>query len=209
MFYLEASDMEATLRFGDVIQGFPICFPKIDIPSHKYDFQITVSAPRYAVVLSPCCSIKDKVLAVAPLKQLENKLFVNQYLADDPTRINIKIPAEKSVPPSVWETMDVGEKTNRMAEGDAYVFLDEFVYAPNDLLPQYTISRKGGNIQTGFYVVDFRDSIKIACDRIERRYSPDAAKVLQLSVETRHLMRQKIVSFYERVPDEDAALLAS
>jgi len=80
MFYLEASEMEAILRFGDVIQGFPICFSVIDKPSHESDFHITVSAPSYAVVLSPCCSIKDKVLSLAPLKQLENKIFVNPYL---------------------------------------------------------------------------------------------------------------------------------
>jgi hypothetical protein len=105
--------------------------------------------------------------------------------------------------------MNPGEKANRIAKGNAYVFADEFVYAPNALLPQYVVHIKGGNLETGFYVVDFRDSIKIACDQIQRRYSPEAAKVLQLSVETRNFMRQKIADFYQRVPDEDAALLAS
>lgn len=209
MFYLDRSQMEATLRFGDIIQGFPICFSVIDKPSHQSNFNITVSAPNYAVVLSPCCSIKDKVLAVAPLKQLENKLFANEYLAKDPTRINIKIPAQKSVSALAWEKMDTLEKMNRMAKGDAYVFADEFVYAPNALLPEYPINRKGEKFKTGFYVVDFRDSIRIVCDHIQRQYSPDAAKVLQLSVETRDLMRRKIADFYQRIPDEDAAILAS
>lgn len=209
MFYLDSSQMEAVLRFGDVIQGFPICFSVIDKPSHQSDFNITVSAPTYAVVLSPCCSIKDKVVAVAPLKQLENKLFANSYLAEDPTRINIKIPAEKSVPSSAWEKMDPGKKANHMVKGAAYVFQDKFIYAPNDLLPKYTINRREGNIETGCYAVDFRDSIKIGCDHIGRQYSPDAAKVLQLTVETRDLLRRKIVDFYQRIPDEDRAILAS
>lgn len=209
MFYLDSSQMDAILRFGDVIEGFPICFAVIDKPSHRSDFNITVSAPTYAVVLSPCCSIKDKVLAVAPLRQLENKLFVNPYLAEDPTRINIKIAAEKSVPPFAWEKMESGEKANRMAKGEAYVFADEFVYAPNALLPEYTINRKDGKIKTSFYFVDFRDSIKISCDRIKQQYSPEAAKLLQLTIETRDLMRRKIADFYQRIPDEDAAILAS
>jgi len=209
MFYIDVSQIEEVLRFGDVIQGFPICFSVIDQPSNQLDYNITVSAPNYAIVLSPCCSIEDKKVAIAPLKQLENKIFANPYLSEDPTRINIKIPAEKSVPPIAWETMDPGEKANRLAKGEAYVFVEKFVYAPSQLFADFTISRKEGNIKTRYYVVDFRDSIKVACNLIERRYSPGAAKVLQLSVETRELMRRKIASFYQRVPDEDAAILAS
>jgi hypothetical protein len=209
MFYLDSPQMEAALRFGDVIQGFPICFSVIDNPLYQSDFNITVSAPTYAVVLSPCCSIEDNKLAIAPLKQLENKIFVNPYLSEDPMRINSKIPAEKSLPPIAWDTMDSGEKANRMAKREAYIFVDKFVYAPSALFAEYTINRKDGNIKTNYYVVDFRDSIKVACDRINREYSPGAAKVLQLSVETRELMRRKIASFYQRVPDEDAAILES
>jgi len=210
MFYHDCSQMEQTLRFGDVIQGFPVCFSVIDNPSHQSAFNITVSAPTHAVVLSPCCSIKDKVLAIAPLKQLENSIFTNPYLAEDPTRINIKIPAENSLPPSAWENMPLEQKANRLAKGQAYVLLDEFVYAPNELFNEYTVNRRDGNIQTRYYGVDFRDSIKIRCDRITNsKYSPGVSKILQLSVETRELLRRKIVSFYQRVPDEDAALLAS
>ena len=209
MFYLDSSQMEAALRFGDVIQGFPICFSVVDNPLYQSDFNITVAAPTYAVVLSPCCSIEDKKLAIAPLKQLENKIFANPYLSKDLTIINSKIPAKKSVPPIAWDKMDPGEKANRMAKGEAYVFVDKFIYAPSDLFAEYTINRRDGNLKTRHYVVDFRDSIKISCDRINREYSPGAAKVLQLSVETRELMRRKIASFYQRVPDEDAASLAS
>jgi len=210
MFYLDSSQMEKTLRFGDVIQGFPVCFTVIDTPSSQSAFNITVSAPTYAVVLSPCCSIADKVLAIAPLQQLENKIFANPYLAENPTRINIKIPAEKSVPPVAWGTMTPEKKANIMAKGNAYVFVDKFVYLSSDLFAEYTIHRKDGNIKTRYYVVDFRASNKISCDRIlSPKYSPGACKVLQLSVEIRELMRKKISSFYQRMPDEDAAILAS
>ena len=208
MFYVDSSQMDTMLRFGDIIQGFPICFSVID-NANQSDFNITVSTTTYAVVLSPCCSIEDKVLAIAPLKKLDNRIFVNPFLLEDPMRINTKIPAEKSVSPFHWDNMDIGERTNRLAKGEAYVFVEKFVFAPSDLFSEYTINRRDGNIQTRHYVVDFRDSIKIACEHINRDYSPGAAKVLQLSVETRELMRRKIGSFYQRVPDEDAAILAS
>jgi len=210
MFYLNSSQMGETLRFGDIIQGFPVCFSVIDIPSPQSAFNITVSAPTYAVVLSPCCSISDKVLAIAPLQQLENKLFSNPYLAEEPTRINSMIPPEKSVPPVHWEKMLPEKKANMAAKGKAYIFVDKFVYAPSDLFPEYTINRKDGNIKTRYYVVDFRASNKISCDSIkDPKYLPGACKVLQLSVEIRELMRRKIASFYRRMPEEEAAILAS
>jgi len=209
MFYLDNFQMDEMLRFGDVIQGFPICFSVIDNPSDKSAFNISVSAPTNAVVLSPCCSIEDKVLAIAPLKQLENKIFANPYLAEDLTRINTLISAEKSMPPKRWENLDEEKKANLMAQGESYVFVDKFVYAPHDLFPEYVIHRKEGQVKTRCYVVDFRDSIKIGCDRINRAYVPGPAKILQLSVKTRELMRKKIGSFYQRRPAEDAVLLAS
>ena len=210
MFYLENFQMEENLRFGDVIQGFPVCYSVIDTPSSQAAFNITVSAPTYAVVLSPCCSIADKVLAIAPLQELENKLFSNPYLAEDPARINIKIAPDKSVAPIHWEKMAPEKKAQMLAKGDAYVFVDKFIYKPNDLFAEYTIHRKEGNIKTRYYFVDFRSSNKISCDSIKNpKYSPGACKVLQLSVEIRELMRRKIASFYRRMPDEDAAILAS
>jgi len=210
MFYIDTSQMEETLRFGDIIQGFPVCFSVIDTPSYQAEFNIKVSAPTYAVVLSPCCSISDKVLAIAPLEKLENKLFTNPYLSEEPTRINSKVPPEKSVAPIHWENMPPEKKANMAAKGDAYIFVDKFIYAPSDLFQEYTINRKDGNIKTQYYAVDFRSSNKISCDSIKNpQYLPGASKVLQLSVETRELMRRKIASFYRRMPEEEAAILAS
>lgn len=208
MFYMDSSQMEPTLRFGDIIQGFPVCFSVIDDPQARSDFNITISASPYAVVLSPCCSISDKLLAIAPLQQLDNKLFNNPYLAENPARINSKVPADKSFPPQA--TIPPDKLASIMAKGDAYVFVDKFVYEPNQLLPEYTIHKKGGNITTGHYVIDFRTSNRISCDRIlNPKYVAGACKVLQLTVETREIMRLKISSFYKRMPDEDAAILAS
>lgn len=210
MFYVDSSQMEQTLRFGDVIQGFPICFSIIDSPSSQAPFHINVSTSTFAVVLSPCCSIADRLLAVAPFQQLPGSIFSNEYLAEDPTRINIKIPAEKSVPVAAWEKMPAGERTNRLAKGEAFVFLDLFVYAPSDLFQEYTINRRNGNINTRHYSIDFRTSSRISCGLIKNpNYSPGASKVLQLSIETRELLRKKITSFYGRIPDEERMTLSS
>lgn len=210
MFYLENSQMETTLRFGDVIQDFPVCFPVIDKPSSKEPFHIKVSTQTHVVVLSPCCSISDKLLAVAPLEKLSAKFFSNPYLAEDLTRINIKIPAEKSLPPDAWEEMSSEEKVNRLAKDDAYVLVDNFIYAPYALFPEYKVDRRNGNISTGHYYIDFRTSIRISYGQITNpKFQPGPCKVLQLSVETREQLRKKIASFYQRVPAEEAALLAS
>lgn len=210
MFYLDTSQMEQTLRFGDVIQDIPICFPVISNPSSTESYYIQVSAPAYAVVLSPCCSISDKVLSIAPLLHLPGALFSNPYLAEDPKRINIRIPASKSLPLRVWDTMDPSEKAARLSKEDGYVFLDFFIYDEHPLFVEYSINRKDGNIRSKSYMIDFRTCVHVQCDKIlNPKYTPGSAKVLQLSVEVRDLLRKKIGSFYQRVPDEDASILVS
>jgi len=161
-----------------------------------------------SVVLSPCCSISDKVLSITPFLPLSAALFKNPYLADDPKRINTKIPAIKSLPPEVWENMDASEKAERLSKEDGYVFVDFFVYHAYHLFPEYTINRKDGNIKSKFYIIDFRKSVRIQCDKIlTPKYLPGSAKVLQLTIETRDLLRKKIGSFYQRIPQDDADIL--
>jgi hypothetical protein len=209
MFYLNNAQMEQTLRFGDVIKDIPICFPVISYPSITEAYHIQVASPTYSVVLSPCCSIADKVLSIAPFLHLPGALFTNPFLAEDPKRVNIKSPANKSLPPRAWDTMDPSEKAERLAKGDGYVFVDYFIYDEHPLFPEYDINRKDGNINSKYYMIDFRTSIRIQCDKIiNPKYSPGSSKVLQLSIETRELLRKKIGSFYLRIPEEDAGILA-
>lgn len=210
MFYLDVSEMEPNLRFGDVIQGFPICYPVVNNSSDQSGYNIAVSAPTFAVVLSPCCSISDKMLAIAPLQQLENKLYANPFFAEDPSRINIKVPPDLSVPPVAWENMPAEKKGELLSKGDSYVFVDKFVYKSNDLFPKYSIHRKTGKIETNYMILDFRTSVKISCSSInDPSYSVGPNKILQLTVEARDSLRKKIASFYIRMPKEDAAFLAS
>lgn len=209
MFYIDNRQAGPTLRFGDVIRDFPVCFPIVSSPSSIEPYHIQINSPTFAVVLSPCCSISDKVLAIAPLQQLPGSLFSNPYLAEDPTRINIKIPADKSLPPKAWEKMDQTEMAERLAKPDGYVFVDHFVYEEHLLFEEYTINRREGNIITRKYVVDFRTSVRIQCDKISNpKYEPGNSKVLQLSIESRDQLRKKIGSFYQRIPEEDAGVLA-
>lgn len=91
-----------------------------------------------------------------------------------------------------------------MKEGDAYAFLDLFIYERHVLLPEYTVHRKEGNVTTRYHMIDFKNSYKIDCDRIN---SPEDAplnkKVLQLSIESRSELREKITKYYSRIPKED------
>jgi hypothetical protein len=210
MFYIETTQADPTLRFGDVIRDFPICFPVVSNPSLSEPYHIQVNSPAYSVVLSPCCSISDKVISIAPLQMLNGSLFSNPFLLEDPKRINIKIPADKSLPPRAWETMNPTEKAERLSKQDAYVFVDNFVYDTHPLFPEYVINRKEGNITSKMYVIDFRTAVRIQCDKISNpTHLPGNSKVLQLTIESRDQLRKKIGSFYQRIPDEDAAILAT
>ncbi len=208
-FYAEISKMDTTLRFGDIIKEFPICFPVISNPSSLEPFDIRITPPGFSVVLSPCCSISEKVLSVAPLLKLPSKIFSNPFLAEDPKRINRMIEAENSLPPQAWESMEASEKAQRLAKGKGYVFVDNFVYEESNLFEEYTINRKEGNLKTRHYMIDFRITIHVICDKIiNPGYKPGPLKCLQLKIETRKCLREKIASFYKRVPQEDIEITA-
>ncbi len=210
MFYIDTIKADPTLRFGDVIKDFPVCFPVISNPSLSEPYHIKVNSPTYSVVLSPCCSISDKILSIAPLQPLPSSLFTNPFLAEDPKRINSKIPADKSLPPQAWEKMEDSEKIERLSKKEGFVFVDHFVYDEHLLFPEYVINRKSGNITSKMYVIDFRTSVRIQCDKISNpTYLPGNSKVLQLSIETRDQLRKKIGSYYQRIPNEDAGILAT
>lgn len=208
MFYQEPAQMEQALRFGDVIQGIPICFPVISNLSLLETYHIQIASPTFSVVLSPCCSISDKVISVAPFIPLLGAFFNNPYFAEDPTRINGKVPSEKTLPPIAWEGMSPEEKAERLSKQDGYVFVEHFVYDRHPLFAVNVINRRDGNIKTNYYMIDFRTAIRIKCDKIlNSQYSPGAAKALQLTVEARDLLRKKISAFYQRIPKEDDLML--
>ena len=206
MFYEQ--DRENVLRFGDALKGFLSVTPVIKQPileAHHNDYNIDINLPIFSVVLSPCCSIDEGTISLSPFIPVRQAFFENPYFVEDLTRINRKMVPEQSLSPQVWKKLLPEERQQRLEKGMAYVFVELFVYEKNDLFPNYTVHRKKGNLETKYYMIDFRNTYKINCESLKE--NPVEAKCLQLSVQTRSELREKIAYYYGRVPKEDAVLL--
>ena len=205
MFY--SSNPSQALRFGDVVQGYVAATPTLKSPlatTEEESYTLVIQRPFLLSILSPCCSISDKLLLLAPLIQVRGAFFDNPYFAADLTRLNRPMSPEQSLPPVAWENLPPDEKTKRMAQGESYAFLELFIYESHDLFPHYSVHRKAGNIETSVYMIDFRHAFRLNCDRvISPAAAPLESKRLELSVETRSQLREKISHFYRRVPAED------
>lgn len=210
MFYQE--EMDRALRFGDVLRGYVSTTPNIEEPIIKKPilaalnegYSIDVNLPIFSVVISPCCSIGRKVISLTPLIKLRNSFFDNPYFAEDLTRINREMEPHQPVPPFVWKRLPPEERQRRVEEGYGYAFLELFVYEKNELFPKYVVDTKQGRIKTEYYMIDFRNTYKLNCEKIITPHnSPIESKCLQLSIETRSELRSKIAYYYARVPKED------
>lgn len=205
MFYQE--EMDNALRFGDVLKGFILTSPIINNPDSLENYEISVFQPDYCVILSPCCSIGHKVITLSPLIRIRGPFFNNPYFSEDLTRINRTMNPQHTVPPSVWEHFLDEIKQEKLEDDLVYSFLDLFIYEQHLLFPEYSVHRKEGNITTQYHMIDFKNSYKIDCDKI---HSPEQAplnkKVLQLSIESRSELRDKISYYYARIPKEDVIM---
>jgi hypothetical protein len=115
---------------------------------------------------------------------------------------------EQVFPPEEWVKLSAEQRVKRLAEGEVYAFFELFVFEKNDLFPKDIIHRKEGDKETNFYMIDFRNTFKINCDKIiTPENSPLDSKCLQLSVQARQELRNKITAFYGNIPAEDKALL--
>lgn len=194
------------MRFGDVVTGFAATSPEFKIPpsDEPLNWRIRIIQPKHFVVLSPCCSIEKGCLLIAPLAKIRPAFLSNPYLAEDLTRINAFVPPEKTIPPNAWENLPSEEKAKRLTAGAGYVFLECFVYAPHEYLGTYQLHRQGGAIQQSSYLIDFGTTFRVECDAISRdRPAPTGTKVIELTVDTRKALRNKIAAYYTRIPEED------
>jgi hypothetical protein len=159
MFYTETPDNQ--LRFGDVLLG-PISaalnIEETFIDNRTKDFRIDFIIPVYSVILTPCCSIDNDKVAVAPLLQLRPALFRNPYFRQDFTRINREMEPQQAVPPDVWESLTREEQVKRIDKGRTYSFLEVFVFQGHELLEDYKVRDRTEAYETNSYMVDFRDS---------------------------------------------------
>ena len=207
-FYNETLDKE--LRFGDVLRGFIFSTPAIHDPLIRHlseygGYTIDINKPLFSIVLTPCCSIGDKIITLSPLFRIRSGFFDNEYLAEDLTNINREMEPEQSVPKHIWDGFTEAQKQERRNEGKSYAFIDLFIYEKNDLFPEYTVHRRTvDNITTNYYMIDFRNLYKFNCDKIIRTpENPLEAKCSQLSIQTRAELRNKMAKYFGRAPKED------
>lgn len=213
LFYQSPAQLDHALRFGDVIRGFVISTPVMKQPvleAGQHEYHVEVRIPELCAILSPCCSIGDQMIALSPLKRVLPSFFENPYLTQDLTNLNRKMLPEQAIPPGAWEKMPEEDRQKRLREGETYAFTSYFIYAEHEYLPVYSLRTRGGEIQTGCHMIDFRDIFKVHCQAIlSAQKSPVEAKLAQLSVFARREMREKIGAYYLREPVEDRIALAA
>ena len=207
MSYYQDQPVDA-LRFGDVVRGFPLSAPHIERPGVTEplrEYRIDVSQPEFSVIMTPCCSIKGQTILLTPLLKINPLFYDNPYLEGDPLRLNRPMTPQQSVSPREWEKMNPEERSRRfdMSKPTSFAFGDLFIYAPHGLLPRYIADPKKGRPETGYYMVDFRRTCRVQCATVTRQKSPVGAKVLQLTIDARAALRDKVAAFYARVPPED------
>jgi hypothetical protein len=207
-FYDEQPDR--ALRFGDVITGFQTVTPHLHKPGSDIDVElgITVTRCAYYAVMTPCCSIENKSITLAPLLSIRPAFLRNPYFEEDLTRINRKVPPEKFVSPEVWQKLLPERREIMRATGEAYTLMECFIYAEDPRLKRYKLHVPGGPVDMGFYLLDFKSIYRIDCDLIVRgKDAPTGTKYLQLTVPVREQLRQKLASYFVRRPEEDQVFL--
>jgi hypothetical protein len=214
MFY--EKNIDNVLRFGDVLKGYIAITPNIKNPilmlsALNEGYNIDINLPIFSVIISPSCSIGDDIISLTPLIKVRNTFFNNPYFKEDLTRINREMKPQLAVSPYIWNGLSPEEKQRRLQEGKegkGYAFLEIFIYEECDLFPKYKVDmRQGENILTNYYMIDFRNTYKLSCDKIKSpEKAPLESKCLQLSLQTRAELRDKISYYYARVPKEDEVL---
>lgn len=197
-------------RLGDVVTGFHHPAFQIHTPGaleKSTDVRINLTRPSYFAVMTPCCSIEDQSISLAPLIEIRHRFFEIPHLAEDLTRLNSHMRPEDSLPPKAWERMTPEKKVELLARGPSYIFIECFAYEPNALLKTYSL-KKGTNEwpAVGHRMVDFKQIFRVECDQIGRmRDAPEGTKLLELSIPIRSQLREKLAAFFARIPEEDAA----
>jgi hypothetical protein len=222
MFYNE--EIGDKLRFGDVVKGYLSAIPKISMPfgNASIDFHM----PQYSVVLEPCCEIGGGTIILSPLEKIGTQFFDIPHLSKNRTLLNIKGMAKDFFHPMMWNQLDNGKKTEALVATQDYGWKSFFVYEGNPLFPEYTIDRKEifneiidtvtnlpkfetikepTKFQTRDRIINFKAIYQVSCNRILKPEKPSdpnilGSIVLQLSMETRNQLREKIANYFGNNP---------
>lgn len=210
MFYSET--LSRVLRFGDVVRGYLFSNPTLKQPlvygTLEQNYYIDIEIPQYSVIVTPCCSIEEKMVSLTPLIKLKSSFFLNEYFIEDFTIINREIEPEKCFTIAKWNsyTADQQSAIISKAKKRPYTLGNLFIYENNDIFSGYTLRGQ----ETKYYMIDFRNITTVRCEMIKRaeeiteREAPlIASKCLELTEETRKELRDKIAFYYGRIPEED------
>lgn len=201
--YLSKDYFDPNLRLGDIIDGFSYIIPIFeDFVNKTSTFNLKVKPIKHFVVLTPCCSIENKLITLVPLKEIETKLIQVPYYAEDFTRINKPHAPYLGIPPDKWEHLNEDQRNEILNKEIQYQYTEKYVYSECEFFSEYQLKyKKLAAVATKAYWIDFKDAFTINSDKIDRNVT--YAKVLQLTIKGRHELRQKIADFYARIPDED------
>lgn len=198
------------LRFGDVVGGLILSHCQGYAPSRsaKPDvYDIKVNHPQFVAVLTPCCTIENRsgnMLTLSPLHEINpTYYFTNSYLREDLTRMNREMTIQEAVGPEMWKKMSDEDRAQRLISdpGRSLFLLNEFVYDKHDLLPEYESKYKKERAELNSYMIDFREIYKVQFDI--KSTAPSAIKYLQLSVQARAELRDKLSQYFGRSPEEE------
>lgn len=224
--------IEDKLRFGDVVKGYLCAIPKVVKPftnNNAESYSIQIDNPIFSVVLDPCCEVGSGIISLAPLEQVNSRLWDIAFLAKDMTLLNIPGNAKNLMHPSTWNKLSEEEKKSAMQEADKFGHTPFFVYSGNPLFPEYTIIRENMYTETIDTVTqlptygvtkqqvsfvtkkrtrNFKNIFRVNCDKIVTADKPldeiiKQSIVLQLSIKTRNQLREKLSNYFGKRPAED------
>jgi hypothetical protein len=181
---------------------------------------VTVELPEFLVVITPCCSIGDEKISVAPFEKvgLRKELFEVLYLKDDMTKINRIMEPQKAIRPQRWATYKQEEQLEILNQPADYQYNELFIYAEHDSLPSYQVKIGQVLLNSRYYMIDFRKATRVTCKSIispntkaftdEIKQKALDSKILELHSNIRQELRNKISNYYSRIPDEDQCQIA-
>lgn len=207
-----SNDLSNFFRLGDVIQGFTRVIPKFtQNGTDKMDLNIELVHHDLFVILSPCCSIEDKEAHIVPLKQISDTFLKSNYTANDFSIINNPMSRKEVIGDLNFKNVQPDKQIEFENAPKTFEFVDKFVFAGHDLLDKYTIVLKRKNViieskETNSYIISFKDMIKVKYSQFDRE-AKDCKKLLELTPFARNVLRDKMVHFFSRIPDEDKEYL--
>ncbi len=212
MFYSDS--FSDSYRLGDVIKGYSEIIPTY--PLEKNELTIKIAHHKFFVILTPCCSIEGCEAIIAPLKQIDQRFLLSDFIIKhDFLVINNKMKRIDAVGEVLFGTKTPKEQEEIIAAEENYEFKDIFVYDGNVEFEPYNITRKKSKlfdeltINTNKYIVSFKDAMRTHCNSFIRnnnqseKSSTICEKILELTPQTRSELRNKLSAFYSDVPKED------